>query len=541
MQKNYKFSSFSVFDVLQNDGCYTSQSRYLFSLGSDKLKSVTGYVANSSPHTKDSQTRHFAIVMKDLKNVTVDGNGSRVLLTDKGSFAYLENCENVTLKNFTFDIETPCCPEFTVMKTGLTSANVQFAPNTRVEKIDDSTFDIKCGNTKIAVDGKGITYMRALDADRNAVFTIGKDPADIFSKVTKLDILSDDGVNQTVKLSFKSLCPLKNGYSYSYRTNIRDEAGFVFDNCKNVTLDSCNVKYMHTQGIVAQFCENVTIEKLDVRPKTSQSVACTGNVFDFFECSGTVSVKNSYFCGCLGKIVNMGAQYARINGRLDDHTLACAYANAKYYGIPFCKRGDVLAVTETESLTAYSRYKALKCAVDKINPDLFNVTFEGEVPQDAVGKVLENESANGADLIFENNTLYDVPNKAVCINSAGNHTLRFNNFKKVTKSAIYIGGDAKTDFVAGRVGNITIAENRFSDCNSPIICVDPTVPESVCDFAESVSISDNYFTESEKTLYDIKHTREVEFDSKNVCDDEKYVGSTAFCLSSKIKDYEIRY
>ena len=111
----------------------------------------------------------------------------------------------------------------------------------------------------------------------------------------------------------------------------------------------------------------------------------------------------------------------------------------------------------------------------------------------------------------------------------------------MTKSAIYIGGDAKTDFVAGRVGNIAIAENRFSDCNSPIICVDPTVPENVCDFAESVSISDNYFTESEKTLYDIKHTREVEFDSKNVCDDEKYVGSTAFCLSSKIKDYEIRY
>lgn len=541
MQKNYTFGSLSVFNQLQDDGCYTSQSRYLFSIGADKLKSVSGYVANSSPHTKDVQTRHFAIVMKDLKNVTVDGNGSRILLTDKGSFAYIENCENVTIKNFTFDIDTPCCPEFTVIKTGLTSATVRFAPNTKIEKTEDGSFEVFCGKTKVPVDGKGMTYVRALDADRNAIFTIGKEPADVFSKVTKADIIEDDGTNQTVKFSFKSLCPVKNGCSYSYRTNIRDEAGFVIDNCKNLTLENCNVKYMHTQGIVAQFCENVTVEKLDVRPKPSQSVACTGNVFDFFECSGKISIRNSYFCGCLGKIINLGAQYVRVNGKLDDHTLACAYANPKYYGIPFCKKGDVIAVTETEDLVSTGRFKAEKCHVDKINPDLFNVIFEDEIPSDAVGKVLENETANKADLIFENNTLYDVPNKAVCVNSSGNHTLRFNNFKKVTKSAVYIGGDAKTEFVAGRVGNVVIAENRFSDCNSPVICVNPSVNETTCDFAESVILSDNYFTESEKILYDVKHTRSFEFDGKNVCDDEKYTGTTAYCLSTDIKDYEIRY
>lgn len=540
MQRNYTFSSFSVFNQLSDDGCYISQSRYLFSIGADKLKSVTGYVANSSPHIKDEITRHFAIVMKGLKNVTVDGNGSRILLTDKGSFAYLEKCEDVTLKNFTFDVDTPCCPEFTVIKTGLTSANVKFAPSTKIVKQGDG-FDVMCGNTKIAVDGKGITYVRALDADRNAIFTIGKEQADIFSKVTRIDILEDDGTTQTARLSFKSLCPLKNGCSYSYRTNVRDEAGFVIDNCKNVRIENCNVKYMHTQGVVAQFCENVYIDKLDVRPKPNQIVACTGNVFDFFECSGEISVRNSYFSGCLGKIVNLGAQYARINGRLDDHTLACAYANPKYYGIPFCKDGDVLAVTEVEDLVATGRFKAVKCVVDHINPDLFNVTFEDEVPHDAIGKVLENETANKADLTFENNTLYDVPNKALCVNSSGDHNVRFNNFKKVTKSAVYVGGDAKTDFVAGRVGNVNIAENRFSDCNSPVICVNPTVSENTGDFAESVIISDNYFTESEKTLYDIRHVRNVEFDGKNVCDDEKYTGNTANCLSVKIKDYEIRY
>lgn len=541
MQKNFTFGSFSVFEQLQDNACYTSKNRYLFSLGADKLKSVSSYAANSSPHTKNIQTRRFAATLENLSNVVIDGNESRVLLTDKGSFIYMSNCSDITLKNFIFDVETPCCPEFTVIKTGLTSANVKFAPNTRVEKIDDSTFDLLCGNTKIQVDGKGITYVRALDADRNAIFTIGKEPADIFSKVTKLDILEDDGTNQTVRLSFKSLCPLKNGYSYSYRTNVRDEAGLVFDNCKNVRIENCGVKYMHTQGVVAQFCENVTFEKLDVRPKPSQSVACTGNVFDFFACKGTIKVSDCYFSGCLGKIVNMSAQYVRVNGRLDDHTLACAYANPKYYGIPFCKSGDVIAVTEPDDLVSTGRYLSEKCMVDKINPDLFNVVFKDVVPHDAVGKILENTSVNTADLVFENNTLYDVPNKAVCVNSAGNHVINGNNFKKVTKSAVYIGGDAKTEFVAGRVGQIDISDNRFSDCNSPIICVNPSVAENVGDFAESLNVSANDFIESEKTLYDVKHVRSFIFDGKNVCDDEKYSGITANCLSTDIKDYEIRY
>ena len=541
MQKNYTFGSFSVFEQLQDDGCYTSKSRYLFSLSADKLKSISGYVANSSPHTKEEQTRHFAIVMKGLKNVTVDGNGSRVLLTDKGSFAYLEKCENVTLRNFVFDVETPCCPEFTVIKTGLTSANVKFSPNTRAEKIDDSTFDIKCGNTKIAVDGKGITYVRALDADRNAVFTIGKESADIFSKVSKLDILDDDGTNQTVKFSFKSLCPLKSGFSYSYRTNIRDEAGFVLDSCKNVILENCAIKYMHTQGVIAQFCDNVTVDKMDVRPKPSRSVACTGNVFDFFACTGNITVKNSYFSGCLGKIVNMNAQYVKVNGKLDAHTLACSYSNPKYYGIPFCKEGDVVAVTETADLVSSGRYLASKCVVDQINPDLFNASFSDEIPHDAVGKVLENLSVNSANLIFTDNTLYDVPNKAICINSSGNHLIKGNNFKKVTKSAIFAGGDAQKEYVAGHVESIYVVSNRFSDCNSPVIAATPSVTENVGDFIQSLTVSSNDFSESEKILYDVRHTRSFIFDNKNVCDDEKYQGTTAFCLSTEIQDYEIIY
>lgn len=540
MQKKFTFGSPGVFDCIESDGCYTSQTRYLFSMGADKLKSVTGYVANSSPVIKDKQTRRFAIVMRGLKNVTVDGNGTRILLEDKGSFVFLENCEDITLKNFTFDVATPCCPEFSVIKTGLTSANVRTAPNTRIVKKGDS-FAVTCGNTEISVDGKGMTYVRALDTDRNAIFTIGKEPADLFSRVSKAEILEDDGDAQIVRFSFKSLCPLKNGCSYSYRTNVRDEAGFVFDRCKNVRLENCNVRYMHTQGIVAQFCENVTVEKLDVRPKTGQSVACTGNVFDFFQCTGDIKISDSYFCGCLGKIVNLCSQYVRVNGRLDDRTLACAYANPKFYGVPFCKEGDVVAVTGPDDLVNTARYTAQRCHVDNINPDLFNVTFKEEIPQDAVGKVLENVSANNARLEFVGNTLYDVPNKALCINSSGDHLIKGNNFKKVTKSAVYIGGDAKTTFTAGRVGAIEIISNRFSDCNSPIICVAPDVAETTDDYVESVAMSANDFSESEKTLYDVKHTRNFAFRGDNVCDDEKYTGVTAFCRTVSVSDYEIRY
>lgn len=540
MAKQFTFSSFSALSSVQDDSIYTAQSKYLYALNKNQLTQAEGFAANSSPLTKSATTRHFAIVLKDKKDVTIDGNGSRIMLKDKGSYAFLQNCENVTIKNFTFDVETPYCPQFTVLKTGLTSATVKFAANTGIKKEGDGFF-LVCGDTTIKTDGNGITYIHDPKTDSNVMMSFGKEQTkDVFSNVVKSDIL-EDGANQTVKFTFRSLCPLKSGCTYFYRTNERDEVGFLLDNCKNVTIESCNIKYMHTQGIVAQFCENVTLLKLDVRPKANYSVSCTGNAADFYACNGDIKVSGCYFSGCLGKIINMNAQYLKVDSVSGDNVIYCSYKNPKYYGLPYCKSGDTVAFVDPATLSASGRYGVSCCETDALSADVVKITLDDSAPENATSYVLENLSVNNANLLFENNVLYDTPNRGICINAKGSHKIYSNNFKKVSKSAIWCGGDASSSFVCGTVTGLDICSNRFSDCHSPVIEVSPYVADTANDVHESVTLSKNQFHECEKLIFSVFGVKSFRFDSSNVCDDDKYKTQLKNCLSPVVEEYEVRY
>ena len=53
----------------------------------------------------------------EKKNITIDGNGSTVLVHGKMTPILLDRCENITIKNLIIDYACPTMSEFKVLKS----------------------------------------------------------------------------------------------------------------------------------------------------------------------------------------------------------------------------------------------------------------------------------------------------------------------------------------------------------------------------------------------------------------------------------------
>ena len=67
------------------------------------------YISNSTENNTPSKVKNIAFLLEDLNNITIDGNGTQVMLHGKmESFVFL-NCKNILLKNISFDYERQAC------------------------------------------------------------------------------------------------------------------------------------------------------------------------------------------------------------------------------------------------------------------------------------------------------------------------------------------------------------------------------------------------------------------------------------------------
>lgn len=72
--------------------------------------------------TSESETpdpsKHIALLMRGLRNVTIDGSGSTLMLDGEMSAFVIDSCQNITLRNLTIDNAHPTQTEMTVEADG---------------------------------------------------------------------------------------------------------------------------------------------------------------------------------------------------------------------------------------------------------------------------------------------------------------------------------------------------------------------------------------------------------------------------------------
>jgi len=96
------------------------------------------FVSNTSTEQEDSaKIKTIGMLFKNVKNLTVDGNGSLFIFHGKMTTIVLDHCENVILKNIHMDFERPTMSEMRYTNVKDKSIELEIHPNSKYDIVNN--------------------------------------------------------------------------------------------------------------------------------------------------------------------------------------------------------------------------------------------------------------------------------------------------------------------------------------------------------------------------------------------------------------------
>lgn len=457
------------------------KGKYYFSRN-ESVKKVY-YISNTTSEEEDPDpTKHIALHLEKLNNITIDGNGSTLLMTGEMTSFVLNECKNIAFKNINFDYTFPTQTEMTITEIGNNYIIAKVHPT--------SSYRINNGILEWYGDGWAFSTGIAQTYDPECDITWRSEtPMDNIVKVEELE-------KNTLKLYYAKPFETKVGWTYQMRDAVRDEvAGFV-NRSKNIKLENVQFYYLGNFGVVCQFSENIAINNTRFAPDSLGGRTNAGFA-DFLQvsgCKGLLDVRNSAFVGAHDDPINIHGTHLKIVKVLNPKQIKVRFMHGQTHGFqPFFK-SDTIAFIKSETLNEIS--KAIVKDVKMLN--LQEVLLELTQPIDTN---MINASDNIAvenitwtpSVHIANNYFSRIPTRGILVTTRRKVIIDNNTFHRMQMSGILISDDALGWYESGMVKDVLIQNNKFLECGYPVININPENRKIDKPVHENIRIKGNYF------------------------------------------------
>jgi hypothetical protein len=408
------------------------------------------YISNSTEDDTLSKVKSIAFLLEDMHDLTIDGNGTLVMLHGRmQSFAFIR-CTNITLMNISFDYEVPTMSEMTVISVSDTEVKVRMHPDTR--------YDVS--NGKITLYGEGW-------ADR-VHFCIAYDPGTGALRYASFEpfvkgVAAKTGDREVTFAGDFSKASLKPGLVLTVRDHYRDNSGGLISNCRNVVVQNAWMHYMHGLGIVSQFSENITFKKVAVAPRsgTDRQIAAWADCFHFSGCRGKIIIDSCYTSGAHDDPINIHGIHLKIT-RVDGNKVIVRFMHHQTYGFEAFFKGDSILVTDPATLMPVTHGIVVRAAL--INRREMELELRMAQPDKAKeGYVIENLTWT-PEAAITNSIFAKVNTRGLLVTTRRNVLIENNILQNTGMQAILIANDATSWFESGSVNDVVIRHNVFEGC-----------------------------------------------------------------------------
>ncbi len=438
------------------------------------------YISN---HDQDNPKR-VGFALENLKNVTIDGQGSELVFHGRMIPFSLVNCENITLKNFSIDFELPALRQLRVLETDAEK-------NEMVAEIFPRG-NYRINNGKLIILGEGYEMeplgAMAFRADKRLTY-IRRDVT--FNPKLVKEVLPDvfriKGWEQTKEASPDERFVLRSWY--------RPTPGIFVSQSTNTVLENVKVHYAEGMALLAQMSENITLDGFSVCLKGDDDpryFTTQADATHFSACKGVIISKNGLYEAMADDAINVHGTYLRVTKRVNDHTLQAQYMHPQAWGFLWGEAGDSVQFVESERMelvgdTFVTTIIEIK-SIDKpteFGAKQFEITFADALPKEIseTGKFGIENLTWTPEVIFSNNivrnnrargALFSTPKRVICENNTFDHT---------HGTAILLCGDCNGWFETGACKNVTIRNNRFVNAltatyqfTNAVISIFPEIP-----------------------------------------------------------------
>ena len=440
------------------------------------------YVSNTTSETECADpSKHIAMLMRGLRNVTIDGCGSTLMLDGEMSAFVIASCQNITLRNLTIDNAHPTQTEMTVEDNGNDYLICRTHPT--------SQYRIKDG--KVEWYGRGWAFTSGIaqwyDPVRDITWRDWSPTDDV------VEAREMESGKLYIKYSKKPQVPV--GTVFQMRDAIRREVCGLIWHSKNVRLDNVRIYYLSNFGVVGQVSENISVHHCWFAPEEGSGRTNAGFA-DFIQmsgCRGLVDITDTKFAGAHDDPINVHGTHLQIVSQVSGNTLRLRYMHHQTYGFQSFYSGDEIEIVNPETLLAEGKFKVSKARM--VSPREIEVTLTKPVPESLLkngARVVENITWTPRVHIARCH-FSRIPTRGILITTRQPSVIEDNYFYGMQMSAVLVADDARSWFESGPVHNLTIRNNVFNRCASSTIWINPENREKTEAVHKNISIENNVF------------------------------------------------
>lgn len=453
------------------------EGRYEFH---EKGAAVREYYISNHDQTN---LKKVGIALEDMKNLTLDGQGSEFVFHGRMLPVSLLRSENCLLKNFSIDFENPHIAQVKIVENDPQDGIVfEPAPWVDYRIAKDSIFEAY---------GEGWTMRHswgiAFDGDTKHLVYNTSDigcPTKGASEVAPRRIHAPGWKDAR-------LVP---GTVVAMRGWGRPTPGIFLSHDVNTTIENVKVHYAEGMGLLAQLCENITLEKFGVCLKGDADpryFTTQADATHFSGCKGKIVSCNGLYEGMMDDAINVHGTYLKVVKRVDDRTLVGRYMHGQSWGFEWGCPGDEVQFIRSNTMELVGKQNKIISIrpYDKEQTEgarEFLITF-----QEPVDQVINEQSGFGIEnltwtpeVLFSGNvirnnrargSLFSTPRKTIVENNLFDHT---------SGAAILLCGDCNGWFETGACRHVIIRKNRFVNAltnlfqfTNAVISIYPEIPD----------------------------------------------------------------
>lgn len=453
------------------------EGRYEFH---EKGAAVREYYISNHDQTNPKKV---GIALEDMKNLTLDGQGSEFVFHGRMLPVSLLRSENCLLKNFSIDFENPHIAQVKIVENDPQDGIVfEPAPWVDYRIAKDSIFEAY-GEGWTMRHSRGIAF----DGDTKHLVYNTSDigcPTKGASEVAPRRIHAPGWKDAR-------LVP---GTVVAMRGWGRPTPGIFLSHDVNTTIENVKVHYAEGMGLLAQLCENITLEKFGVCLKGDADpryFTTQADATHFSGCKGKIVSCNGLYEGMMDDAINVHGTYLKVVKRVDDRTLVGRYMHGQSWGFEWGCPGDEVQFIRSNTMELVGKQNKIISIrpYDKEQTEgarEFLITF-----QEPVDQVINEQSGFGIEnltwtpeVLFSGNvirnnrargSLFSTPRKTIVENNLFDHT---------SGAAILLCGDCNGWFETGACRHVIIRKNRFVNAltnlfqfTNAVISIYPEIPD----------------------------------------------------------------
>ena len=445
------------------------------------------YVSNTTSESENPDpSKHIALLLCGLRNVTIDGSGSTIMLDGEMSAFIIDSCQNITLRNLTIDNAHPTQTEMTVEADGKDYMICR----------THATSQYRIKNGKVEWYGRGWAFTNGIAQWYDPV-----------RDVTWRDWSPTDNVVEAremepgklhIKYNKKPEVPV--GTVFQMRDAIRREVCGLIWQSKNVRLENVRIYYLSNFGVVGQVSENISIHRCWFAPEEGSGRTNAGFA-DFVQmsgCRGLIDITDTKFAGAHDDPINVHGTHLQIVRATSANTLLLRYMHHQTFGFQSFHSGDDIEIVNSETLLAEGTYKVKSARM--VSPREIEITLNKPVSADLLkngARVVENITWTPRVHIARCH-FSRIPTRGILITTRQPSVIEDNYFYGMQMSAILVADDARSWFESGPVHNLVIRNNVFNRCLGTIIWINPENRKKEGAVHRNITIENNVFTLNSK-------------------------------------------